>query len=48
MSDSTPISGTTSGSEDNPQNHDIVEGDVAADKPSQAEGDTGDTNDSNK
>jgi hypothetical protein len=40
MSDSTPISGTSSSSEDNAQNHDLVDGNVETDKPSQAEGDS--------
>jgi hypothetical protein len=43
MSDSDAISGTTSSDKDNAQNHDIVEGKVDVDKPSQAEGDTQDT-----
>jgi hypothetical protein len=39
MSDSEPLEGTTSGAEGNAQNHDKVEGPMATDKPSQAEGD---------
>ena len=44
MSDSESISGTTSSDDNNAQNHDKVEGDVAVDKPSQAEGDADDAN----
>jgi hypothetical protein len=29
---------TDSGPQDNPQNHDLIEGDAGVDKPSQAEG----------
>jgi hypothetical protein len=43
MSDSEPLEGTTSGAEGNAQNHDKVEGPMATDKPSQAEGDDVDT-----
>ena len=42
MSDSESISGTTSSDPDNAQNHDKVEGNVEADKPSQAEGEAED------
>jgi hypothetical protein len=43
MSNTESTPGTTSANEGNAQNHDIVEGDVEVDKPSQAEGDTEET-----